>query len=228
MRAGGDGDFDDGQARASQRRAQAFAAAARHSSRVKVLRRTMIGGASFACIALLGYTFLRPGEIAGAHLSLEKLGLSGDRITMDHPKLTGVRRDGRPYVVTAASGVQHPREPSRMELVALDARMHLSGDAETRVLGDKGLYDSNAQSLALSGHVSIASGDYLLTLQSADMNFKTSEMDSREASQLTFPGGWIHADAMNMSDNGAQITFSGNVQSQFQQTGNAAPGPEGQ
>ena len=226
MRADGRGQFNDGLPRAPEFRAKAFADAARHSARVKTLRQAMIGGAGLACFVLFAWTFLKPSGTPGAHLSLEKLGLSGDKVTMEHPKMTGVRRDGRPYEVTAEAGVQHPREPNRMELSKLDAKMRLSDDGETRITGDAGIYDSGAQSLDLAGNVHIISAGYDLAMQNAKMDFKTNAMFSQKPVQLTFKDGWVHADSMNMADNGAQITFIGNVQSQFNQAAESADAAE--
>jgi lipopolysaccharide export system protein LptC len=199
------------------RRQKAFEAAARHSGRVTFVRRAIIGSAAVAGVLLFAFSYFRAAEIPGAHLQLDRLGLSGDKITMENPKLTGVRRDGRPFEVTARSGVQNPRDPSRMELTALDAKIRVTEEGDTRIVGDRGAYDSNAQTLLLSGHVRITSGAYNLTMNQALMNFKTNAMNTSEPVVLKFGDGWITANSMAMSDNGAQLSFVGNVQSTFQQ-----------
>ncbi|MCW2274044.1 LPS export ABC transporter periplasmic protein LptC [Rhodoblastus acidophilus] len=211
------GHFGDGLPRAPARRQHAFEAAARHSGRVKLVRRGIIGLAVLLTCVLFAFSYLRPSEIPGAHLQLDRLGISGDKITMENPKLTGVRRDGRPFEVTARSGVQNPRDPSRMELNELDAKMRLSEESDTRIVGDHGSYDSNAQTLLLSGHVRITSGAYKLTMNQALMNFKTNAMNSTDPVLLTFTDGWISANSLTMSDNGTQLSFVGNVQSTFRQ-----------
>ena len=99
-------------------------------------------------------------------------------------------------------------------------------NGDTRILGDTGLYDSNGQTLDLDGHVHIKGANYDLAMQSASMNFKTNAMISNEPVRLDMDSGWVQADSMTMSDNGEQITFLGNVQSQFRQEpddGAAAP-----
>jgi lipopolysaccharide export system protein LptC len=141
---------------------------------------------------------------------------------MERPKMTGVRRDGRPYEVTADSGVQNPSTPSRTTLYKLDARLHMSDSGETRILGDQGLYDSNAQTLDLDGHVRIEGVGYNLALESASMDFKTNRMMSKSAVRLDMDHGWILADSMTMIDNGEQITFLGNVRSEFRQDPDSA------
>jgi lipopolysaccharide export system protein LptC len=208
-------------------RTRAFTAASRHSARVKWLRWLILGGAVLATVGLVGYSWFRPLVQGDTHFSLEGIGISSDKVTMEHPKMTGVRRDGRPYEVIADSGVQNPRDPSRTTLYKLDARLHMSDNGVTRILGDTGLYDSNLQTLDLDGHVHIKGVNYDLAMQTASMNFKTNAMISKTPVQLDMDNGWIKADSMTMSDNGEQITFHGNVQSQFkQEPDDAAPAPD--
>jgi lipopolysaccharide export system protein LptC len=204
-------------------RQQAFRAAARHTRRVKLLRRSIVGVAVFAGVSIFLISYFHTPDLPGSHLQLDHLGLSGDKITMENPKLTGVRRDGRPFEVTAQSGTQNPHEPSRMELNVLDAKIRMTDDGDTRIVGDHGTYDSNAQTLLLAGHVRITSGAYKLTMQRALMNFKSNSMYSNDPVSLTFGDGWVNANSMIMSDNGAQLSFVGNVQSTFQQD---APAPD--
>jgi lipopolysaccharide export system protein LptC len=212
------GGYGDAYARAQPGRARAFKSAARHSARVKWLRRLILGGAALTTIAVLGYSWMRPLDRGDAHFSLESFGISGDKVTMEHPKMTGVRRDGRPYEVTADTGVQNPRNPNRTTLTNLDARLHMSDDGVTHITGDSGIYDAEAQTLDLSGHVHIISGGNDLAMQSAAMNFRTNAMVSKAPVRLDMQNGWVTAKEMNMADNGGQITFTGNVQSQFTQT----------
>ncbi len=54
------------------------------------------------------------------------------------------------------------------------------------------------------------------------MNFKTNAMVSNAPVRLDMQSGWVTADTMTMTDNGAQITFTGNVQSQFTQSDDGA------
>lgn len=198
-------------------RQRAFQAAARHSRRVKLLRRAIVGFAALGGISLFLISYFHTSDLPGAHLKLDRLGLSGDKITMENPKLTGVRRDGRPFEVTARSGIQNPRNPGQMDLDALDAKIRMTDDGDTRIVGDHGTYDSNAQSLLLSGHVHITSGSYNLTMDRALMNFKSNTMNANEPVLLTFGDGWISANSMSMSNNGAQLSFVGNVQSMLRQ-----------
>jgi lipopolysaccharide export system protein LptC len=215
MQADGPGPSGEAGSRAVPGRSRAFRSAARHSARVRWLRRLVVAGALATSVGVVWYSWFRTRDVGDAHFSLDGIGISGDKVTMERPRLTGVRRDGRPYEVTADSGVQNPRDPNRTDLTHLDARLRLSDEGETRVLGDHGLYDSTAQTLDLAGHVHVKGATYDLAMQSAAMNFKTNALSSGEPVRLDFNGGWVSSDKMAMTENGEQIIFLGNVQSQF-------------
>jgi lipopolysaccharide export system protein LptC len=205
-------------------RARAFEAAARHSRRVRWLRRGILIGAAVGSLGLIWYSWFRARDIGDLNFSLESFGISGDKITMERPRLTGVRRDGKPYDVTAASGVQSPRDPTRTALTKLDAKLRMADDSDTRITGDSGTYDSNTQVLDLAGNVHIKGVNFDLAMRSASMNFKTNVFGSNEPVRLDFNNGWIEADGLSSTENGVQITFEGNVRSQFTQPPEDAQG----
>ena len=220
--------IDDRFTDAETRRAGAFRAAARHSRRVKWLRRAILAGAALTTVGVIWYSYFRAQDLGEWAFSLDQFGISGDKITMEHPRLTGLRRDGKPYDVTAETGVQSPKDPSRTVLTKLDAKLRMADDSEMRILGDTGVYDSNAQVLDLSGNVRIKSPSFVLFLRSATMNFKTNLFHSDEKVRLELDNGWVEADRLTSTENGGQITFSGDVRSQFTQPPQESPGAPAQ
>jgi lipopolysaccharide export system protein LptC len=211
----GHGPIRDGFGSANPNRVRAFQAAARHSARVKNLRRAILAGAALTMAGLIWYSWFRTQQIGDAHFSLESFGISGDKITMEHPRLTGLKRDGKPYDVTADMGVQNPKDPTHTVLTKLNAKLRMADDSDTRILGDSGTYDSNTQILDLSGNVHVKGVNFDLSMRSASMNFKTNVFNSKEPVRLDFDSGWIEADSLSSTENSDQITFLGNVKSQF-------------
>jgi len=226
----GPGQIHDGFGPANSDRGRAFRAAARHSARVKNLRRAIVLGAALTTAGLIWYSWFRTHEIGDAHFSLESFGISGDKITMEHPRMTGLKRDGKPYDVTADMGVQNPKDPAHTVLTKLNAKLRMADDSETRILGDSGTYDSNAQILDLSGNVHVRGVNFDLSMRSASMNFKNNVFNSKEPVRFDFNDGWIEADSLSSSENFDQITFQGNVRSQFTQAADesAADGQQDQ
>jgi lipopolysaccharide export system protein LptC len=227
MQAEGHGHSGDNDSRIASGRSRAFRSAARHSARVRWLRRLVVFSALATSVGVVWYSWFRTRDVGDAHFSLDSIGISGDKVTMERPRLTGVRRDGRPYEVTADSGVQSPRDPNRTDLNNLAARLRLSDESEMRVLGEHGLYDAVAQTLELSGNVHIKGESYDLAMTSGAMDFKTNALSSSEPVRLDFKGGWVRSDQMTMAPNGEQIVFIGHVQSQFESAPEDGAGPSG-
>src|SRR5438132_13987382 len=89
----------------SLRRSVAFGAAVRHSRRVSVLRRVLPVAAGTGLLLIILWTWLDPLRFAsGLPIELGRISISGTKLTMDAPKLKGVRPDGRPYNVPAGKG----------------------------------------------------------------------------------------------------------------------------
>lgn len=220
MTGEGDDQIGEGLYAVSLGRAQAFRTAARHSARVKMLRHAILIGAAAVTGGVIWYSYFHAHNIGDAHLSLDSLGISGDKITMAHPRMTGLRRDGKPYDVIAETGVQSPKDPNRTVLTKLNAKLYMADGSETRILGDEGVYDNVAQTLDLSGNVRIKGANFTLSLRKMKMDFKANVFTSAEPVRLDLDNGWVEANRMNSSDSGETITFSGDVKSQFNQ---AAP-----
>jgi lipopolysaccharide export system protein LptC len=217
----------DGRYAVSPGRARAFQAAARHSSRVKRLRWAILIGAAAATAGIVWYSWFHVEDMGDAHLSLDRLGISSDKITMEHPRMTGLRRDGKPYDVIAETGVQSPKDPNRTVLTRLNAKLYMADGSETRILGDEGVYDNAAQTLDLSGNVRIKGANFTLSLRKMKMDFKANVFSSTEPVRLDLDNGWVEANGMTSSDSGEMITFSGDVKSQFSQAApRQPPAPE--
>lgn len=177
----------------------------------------MLIGAGALSLGLIWFSWFRAQDLDGFSFSLDGFGLSGDKITMERPRLTGLRRDGKPFDVTAESGVQNPKTPNRTLLTNLDAKLRMADDSETRILGEHGFYDGDAQTLDLSGHVRIKGANFTLLLKSAAMNFKTNLFRSDEPVRLELDNGFVEADAMSTTQDSDEISFVGNVKSTFNQ-----------
>src|ERR1700722_17594983 len=107
-------------------RAKAFAAAVRHSARVRFLRVALLVGAVGAVALLVSVALFDPfGRLAGG-VSIGGIGVDGTKVTMAHPRLSGFRKDGRPYLVNAKTAVQDTLHPTLVELQGIDANIVLA------------------------------------------------------------------------------------------------------
>jgi lipopolysaccharide export system protein LptC len=99
------------------------ARAARHSARVRLLRKVVPALAGAIGIAFMASIFLDPRAALTSTGDVASLGISGAAITMQNPKLTGFNKDSRSYEVTASRADQSINDPNKISLSNLTARI---------------------------------------------------------------------------------------------------------
>ena len=200
---------------ASDRRA-AFIAAGRHSDRVKWLKRAIIIVCVGSIALLMAMTFLDPFGRLPRNFSTARTSLNGSRITMEKPRLSGYRDDGRPYDLRAASGVQDIRAPTVIELSDLDARFDTAEQRTVHLVAPQGIYDSSKDTMVLDGDIHITSGSgFDIRLRSANVNFKDGTVASDDSLTVIMPSGAIASNGLRINDHGEKISFLGGVETVF-------------
>jgi len=190
-------------------RARAFRDAGRHSTRVRLLRRAMVGGAALLVVGVIGWSLFAPTGELPEGVSISAATLNGTRVTMELPKL---------YEVRARSGVQDVRTPKIIELNAIDATIQTSDGASVRVLAPRGVFDSGADQMRLDAEaagdgIRITSNAYDIVMRSADMDFKKGHVVSSDPVTVRMTSGFVSADSLEIQGNGSVVSFSGNVRS---------------
>lgn len=218
--------------RSAEEQARAFADAYRHSRRVRMLKRAIVLGSSGIVLTLIAYALIDPFSKLPKDVSIAKATLNGTRITMEHPKLSGFRKDGRPYELRARSGVQDIRKPKIIELNDIEATIRVNEDDTVRVTAPGGVFDSASDLMQLNtarsgDRIRIRGPSYSLLLQSARIDFKAGAVKSGDPVSLQLQNGSVLADTLDVVNNGKQITFVGNVRSVLKPPqGGAKPGPK--
>jgi lipopolysaccharide export system protein LptC len=203
---------DAGPTRQDKARRAAFRSARRHSGVVRWLRRAIPIGAGLAVLALVATPFLRPlGKME--QVSLGSVGVSGGKVVMEAPKLAGYRKDNSPYEVTAKSALQDIRNPTQIELVEMIARIQMkSEEGWVTVNARSGLFEQQKERLKLVDDVRIRTeSGYDVRMRTADVDFKAGTVNSREPVTVNLGTTTVDANTLDVKDNGALITFEGNV-----------------
>ena len=128
-----------------------FAAAARHSRMVRFLRIAVPGAVCLAMAGVIGISIFNPFRMLMPKLPLDmgNLVVSGSKITMESPHLSGYTPDQRPYELWAKTAVQDITDPDRVELNKLRTKV-LMQDGSTLFLDSlTGLFDNKQQTLEL-------------------------------------------------------------------------------
>jgi lipopolysaccharide export system protein LptC len=201
---------------AEDARLRAFGAARRHSRLVRILRVAAPGSLILAVTLLVLAALFNPFRNLPGEVSIDSLGIDGMKITMGRPKLTGVRQDGRAYVVNAAKAIQDVTRPTMVELRQIDGELGMADNQTVHITAAVGFYDSVKQTLDVSQDVRIHNANYDVRLDSANVDFKNGVYKSDKPVTVVMSNGTtISGDSALARNNGEELTFAGHVRSLF-------------
>lgn len=216
-------------ARADARRTRAHALARNHSSRVRTLRRIIPAAAALSLIAVAAAVVLNPFGSLPPGVTVGPVSLSGTKVKMENPKLSGFRKGDRGYEVTATAALQDVRKPTLVELQAMKGRIDTDDKGGVAHLeAASGLFDTARESLTLDQDIRLwTDKGEEVRLKSAAIDFKAGTVNSRETVTVSVPTGEVVADSLEVVDNGRVISFVGNVRTVFHGAGepSAKPAP---
>jgi len=187
--------------------------ARRHSSWVRAMRLTVPSAALAGLAGLMALTWFNPlRALPESPVSIGSLVVSGTKITMEAPKLTGFTRDNRAYNLTAQSAAQDITNPTLLELTGVRAKIELQSQATVDMTAVAGLYDTKAELLTLSQHVVLISSDgYEGYLTEATADVRKGSVVSEKPVEVMLPNGKLNASRMEILDSGALLRFGGGV-----------------
>jgi len=149
--------------------------------------------------------------------------LSGTKVKMESPRLSGFRQGERGYEVTATAAFQDVRKPTLIELQAMKG--HLATDDKGGVAhleAAAGLFDTARESLTLNQDIRIwTDKGEEIRLSTAAVDFKAGTVKSNEPVTVTIPSGTVGADTLDVSDSGHVISFVGKVHTVLHETDKA-------
>src|SRR6201994_1274236 len=104
-----------------------FAAASRHSRMVRFLRIAVPGTVCLAMAGVIGISIFNPFRMLMPKLpvDMDNLVVSGTKITMEAPHLSGYTPDQRPYELWAKTATQDVNDPDHVELRKLRAKVRM-------------------------------------------------------------------------------------------------------
>ena len=198
----------------SRLRAAAFHKARRHSRRVGFLRYALPAAVIGGIVIIALFTWYDPLRVyRGLPLEFGKLSISGNKLTMEAPKLTGFTRDQQPYLVTAETAAQDLSKPNLVELTNIMGRVERADKSTTELRAKNGLYDTKEELINLYGVVEIEmTGGYKAWIKDAFVEVRKGHVVSKNPVDVQFPDGTLHANGgIEIFDHGALAVFSDGV-----------------
>jgi lipopolysaccharide export system protein LptC len=192
-----------------------FAIAARHSRMVRVLRVAVPAAVILAMTAIVAVSIFNPFRMLLPKLPVDigNLVVSGTKITMESPHLSGYTPDQRPYEVWAKTATQDVTDPDHVDLTSLRAKV-LMEDRTTTVTLDarNGLMNTKQQILDLHKDIFLQSSTgYEARLSQALVDMGKGTVTSEEHVDVNLLSGTLSADKLRITGGGEVVRFEGNV-----------------
>jgi lipopolysaccharide export system protein LptC len=207
-----------------------FAAAARHSRMVRVLRVAVPAAVLLALASIvLIQVFFNPFWIPMPKLPVDisNLVVSGTKITMETPHLAGFSTDQRPYEVWAKSAIQDLTDPDHVELRTLRAKVMMEDKSTVTMDARTGFFDSKQQMLDLRKDIFLQSSTgYEAKLSQAYVDINKGTVTSDEHVDVKLLNGTLTADRLRIINSGEIVRFEGNVVMNLIMESPPAPEPE--
>jgi lipopolysaccharide export system protein LptC len=192
-----------------------FAVAARHSRMVRILRVAVPAMVILAMTAIVAVSVFNPFRMLLPKLPVDmgNLVVSGTKVTMESPHLSGYSTDMRPYELWAKTATQDLTDPDHVDLKTLRAKV-LMEDQTTVILDARnGLFDSKQQLLDLHKDIFLQSSTgYEARLSQAFVDIAKGTVTSEEHVDVKLLNGTLTADRLRITGGGELVRFEGNVQ----------------
>ena len=186
-----------------------LAQARRRSDIVKLLRMIFTAAAAVSIGLLAGQ--LVASSISGLNNNRETF-RADEVVTMINPRFTGRDDSGEAYVITATSATRARTNENLITLVNPTLLDEFGG----RVTAPTGLYDQDAQTLALNNDVRVRdAGGYEFASTSALVHVQEGRVEGVDRLVGAGPLGQVESDSYEITENGEVIRLTGNVRMEF-------------
>ena len=192
---------------------RAFRSARRHSRAVRIMRVAipaavvlLLGGFSLA-------TYLNPlRALAKLPVNISDMVVSGTKITMEKPRMSGFTKDARAYELNADAAAQDLTKPDIVELKKIRARLQMQDQSMMDMSADTGIYDTKRETLRLDTNIILTSSNGNKgRLSQAMIDIKKGNIVSDQPVELEFLQGVLNGKKLEIVDSGDVVRFHGGV-----------------
>jgi lipopolysaccharide export system protein LptC len=190
-----------------------FATAARHSRLVRILRIAVPAAVILSMTTIVFISVVNPFRILASKLPpMENLVVSGTKITMESPHLSGFSPDQRPYELWAKTATQDVTDPDHVDLSTLRAKVLMEDQTTVTMDARTGQFDTKSQLLDLRKDVFLQSSTgYEARLTSALVDIANGTVTSDEPVDVKLLNGTLRSDRIRVKEKGDVVLFEGNV-----------------
>jgi lipopolysaccharide export system protein LptC len=206
---------------------RAFRAARRHSRAVRIMRLAVPAGVILVVLGFGLAAYFNPlRALAKLPVNVSDLVVSGTKITMEKPRMTGFTKDGRAYEFIADAAAQDLTKPDIVELRNIRAKLQMQDQSVTDMTADIGVYDTKREMLKLNDNiVLLSSNGNKGRLSQAMIDVRKGNVVSDQPVELEFLQGVLNAKQLEIVDSGDMIRFHGGVDMTLMLNNTALPKP---
>jgi lipopolysaccharide export system protein LptC len=191
-----------------------FAIAARHSRIVRALRVAVPAAVILSMAAIVLVSVFNPFRMLLPKLpiDMENLVVSGTKITMESPHMSGYTPDRRPYEVWAKTATQDVTDPDHVDLKTLRAKVLMEDQSTVTLDAKTGVMDTKQQLLDLHKDIYLqTSTGYEAWLSQAFVDMGKNTVTSEEHVDVKWADGTISSDKLRIFNGGETVRFEGHV-----------------
>jgi lipopolysaccharide export system protein LptC len=161
-------------------------------------------------LALLAARFDPVRMLTALPVDFSSLVVSGTKITMQQPRLTGFTVDSRAYEFSADAAAQDITKPNLIELERLHAKMEMQDKSSVEMSADTGVYDAKSEILKLADNIVLTSSTgYEGRLQEAVIDVRKGNVVSEHPVAIKMLDGFLNAKRLDIAENGSVLRFDG-------------------
>jgi lipopolysaccharide export system protein LptC len=207
---------------------RAFRSARRHSRTVRMLR---IGVPIAVVLGLAGVslvTYFNPLQLlAKLPINVNDLVVSGTKITMEKPRMSGFTKDERAYEFTAEAAAQDLTKPDIVELRNVHAKLQMQDKSMMEMSADIGTYNSKLETLKLENNILLSSSTGNKgRMNEAIIDVRKGNVISDQPVELEMLQGRLNAKRLEIMDSGDLVRFFEGVDMVMMLNDTPVPKPE--
>ncbi len=188
---------------------RAFRSARRHSRAVRILRIAIPLAVVVGLTGLSLVTYFNPLRLlAKLPINVNDLVVSGTKITMEKPRLSGFTKDERAYELTAEAAAQDLTKPDIVELRNIHAKLQMRDKSMMEMSADIGTYNTKLETLRLESNILLSSSTGNKgRLSEAIIDVRKGNVISDQPVELEMLQGRLNAKRLEITDSGDLVRF---------------------
>lgn len=192
---------------------RAFRAARRHSRVVRIMRVAIPIAVVIGLAGISLATYLNPLRMLNElPIDISNLVVSGTKITMERPRLSGFTHDARAYELSADAAAQDLTKPDLVELRNIHAKLDMQDKTTMEMSAATGIYDTKNETIRLQRDILLSSSTgYQGRLSEAQVDIRKGTVVSDQPVELELLQGTLNANRLEIIDSGDLVRFHGGV-----------------